>query len=112
MESSVNRLVERGLRKTETGYCWRSDQRLMLRSRIYLCEDQVCAFLRDITSPVLLIEAEHGRENRWRELVRRRLPEIPRLQRRILPGEHHLHLDNPKPVAMEIQAFMAEHGEE
>ena len=57
LKSSVRPLVERGLRPVNGGYTWRSDPILKSKSRHYFTEEQAQAFIKEITAPVLLIEA-------------------------------------------------------
>ena len=106
LKSSVRPLVERGLKPVNGGYTWRSDSILKSKSRHYFTEEQAQAFIKEITAPVLLIEAEHTEKDYWYELLQKRMPHVKNLQHQIVPGGHHLHLDNPKPVAMAILEFL------
>ena len=105
-ESSVRTLVARGLQPVDGGFTWRSDPRLKIKSRHYLTEEQACAFLQQITAPVLLIEAENAKQDQWKELLLKRIPCIKNLQHRKISGDHHLHLDNPEEVAAVIREFL------
>ena len=111
LESSVRTLVERGLKPLEGGYTWRSDPILKSKSRHYFTEEQAQAFIKEITAPVLLIEAEHTEKDYWYELLQKRMPYVNKLQHQIIPGGHHLHLDNPEPVAMAINEFLNKFSE-
>lgn len=106
LESSVRPLVERGLRSVTGGYTWRSDSILKSKSRHYFTEEQAQAFIKEITAPVLLIEAKHTEKDYWYELLQKRMPLVNNLQHQIIPGGHHLHLDNPEPVAKAIRDFL------
>jgi pimeloyl-ACP methyl ester carboxylesterase len=99
-------LVARGLQPVDGGFTWRSDPRLKIKSRHYLTEEQACAFLQQITAPVLLIEAENAKQDQWKELLLKRIPYIKNLQHRKISGDHHLHLDNPEEVAAVIREFL------
>ena len=105
-KSSVRSLVERGLQPVNGGYTWRSDPILKSKSRHYFTEEQARAFIKEITAPVLLIEAEHTEKDYWYELLQKRMPYVKNLQHQIVPGGHHLHLDNPEPVAKAIREFL------
>ena len=111
LESSVRPLVERGLQPINGGYTWRSDPILKNKSRHYFTEEQAQAFIKEITAPVLLIEAEHTEKDYWYELLQKRIPYVNKLQHQIIPGGHHLHLDNPEPVAMAIHEFLNKFSE-
>jgi len=110
-ESSVRTLVARGLKPLEGGFTWRSDPKLKIKSRHYLTEEQACAFLREITAPVLLIEAENAKQDQWKELLLKRIPYIKNLHHRKVSGDHHLHLDNPQEVAAVIREFLQQISE-
>ena len=110
-ESSVRTLVARGLQPVDGGFTWRSDPRLKIKSRHYLTEEQACAFLEQITAPVLLIEAENAKQDQWKELLLKRIPYIKNLQHRKVSGDHHLHLDNPQEVAVVTREFLQQISE-
>ena len=111
LKSSVRPLVERGLKPVNGGYTWRSDPILKSKSRHYFTEEQAQAFIKEITAPVLLIEGENTEKDYWYELLQKRIPNVKNLQHQIVPGGHHLHLDNPEPVAMAIREFLIKFSE-
>ena len=111
LKSSVRPLVERGLKPVNGGYTWRSDPILKSKSRHYFTEEQAQAFIKEITAPVLLIEGENTEKDYWYELLQKRMPYVKNLQHQIVPGGHHLHLDNPEPVAMAIREFLIKFSE-
>ena len=111
LKSSVRPLVERGLKPVNGGYTWRSDSILKSKSRHYFTEEQAQAFIKEITAPVLLIEGENTEKDYWYELLQKRMPHVKNLQHQIVPGGHHLHLDNPEPVAMAILEFLNKFSE-
>jgi len=110
-ESSVRTLVARGLKPVEGGFTWRSDPKLKIKSRHYLTEEQACAFLREITAPVLLIEAENSKQDQWKELLLKRVRHVKILHHRKVSGDHHLHLDKPQEVASVIHEFLQQISE-
>lgn len=99
-------LVERSLRQDEEGWRWRSDSKLLLKSPLYLTEEQIGAFLRAIQAPTLLIQGTTGYVVKRRHLAHR-TTQVARLTVRMLAGGHHLHLDDPEPVAAALQEFLA-----
>ena len=105
-KSSVETLVARGLGENTDGFVWRSDPRLRIKSRLYLSEAQILQMIQDITAHVLVIEAEDTDTRRWVDLLRSRLKYVKNLDHRILPGGHHLHLDEPQSVASAIKDFL------
>ena len=105
---SVRTLVQRGVKMLENGVTWASDSRLRVGSRTYFSEDQIIEFLKQIRCPTLLIHGDfYFQENPdWQQRMRARCEYVPDLQDVLLPGGHHLHLDNPKPVAQAIRFFL------
>ncbi len=83
-------LVERGLEQCEGGWCWRSDQALLLPSVVRLNEAQVEAFLVRISAPVLLVLGDQGIES---TRMKRQMALLPDAQLHVLAGNHHLHLE-------------------
>lgn len=100
-------LARRGTRPVGERVTWRTDPRLMHRSPMYLTEAQVRAFLPRISAPTLLIWGESGLSSP-RQHLEERMTLVPDLTFRHLPGGHHLHMDNPGPVAAVIQPFLTE----
>jgi RNA:NAD 2'-phosphotransferase (TPT1/KptA family)/pimeloyl-ACP methyl ester carboxylesterase len=104
---SARILVERGLMQLDDGFEWRADPKLRIDSRLRMTEEQVLAFVRAIACPVLLIEAEQG----WPyvlDVLRGRVAAIASIETVKLPGRHHLHLDDPEPVAELLVRFFGE----
>jgi pimeloyl-ACP methyl ester carboxylesterase len=102
---SAELLVRRSVRKRGDGFVWCSDSRLKQPSPQYFANVLIQVYLQGIRAPVLLIVAEDGTLRR-RGYFRSRCRAIQDLQRVELPGHHHLHLENPGPVAEAITAFL------
>lgn len=98
-------LVQRDLTEVPGGYSWRHDVRLNRGLTTTLAEEQVLAFLSNISAPTLLVTAERTalRESYYA----RRIDSVPKLRQLTLPGGHHLHMENPEPVAEATRAFLA-----
>jgi pimeloyl-ACP methyl ester carboxylesterase len=110
-ENSVKTLLSRNVQKIEGGFTWSSDYRLTLPSMLYLTEDIVCTFLRRIMAPVLLVQAEGGILGKGAFMgqtccLEQRLKSISNLKHHLIAGDHHLHLDDPQPVATLLQDFL------
>lgn len=103
--SSVEILMQRGTKKHEEGYTWRTDPRLRMKSSLRMCEEQIQEFLGQITAPTLLIEGSEGVFHKM-DYFRDRKKCIKNLKTITLTGGHYLHLDNPEPVAQEINRFL------
>jgi pimeloyl-ACP methyl ester carboxylesterase len=98
-------LVARGIKSVPGGYSWSSDPRLTLASPLRYTEEQILAILRGIQAPTLLILAEPEPPYLPREMMQRRMDEVPRIRVRRIAGSHHLHLEDPTPVAQAILEF-------
>ncbi|MGE2817968.1 alpha/beta fold hydrolase [Mycobacterium heidelbergense] len=98
-------LVQRDLKEVTGGYSWRHDVRLNRGLTTTLCEEQVLGFLSNISAPTLLVMAERTalREGYYP----RRISSVSKLQKLACPGGHHLHMENPEPVAAATRAFLA-----
>lgn len=105
-ESSCSILVERGLKQLPDGqWTWRTDPRLLMPSSLHLTENQVLAFLEDITSPTCLIRPEEGFPFP-QEIFQKRINTVKQAQIYRIPGQHHVHLDLPQSVAHCIHSFI------
>lgn len=99
------RLGDQGADPGEGRIGWRSDPRLTQRSPWYLCEEQIRAFVAAIRAPTLLIRAHDGLLHR-RAWMQGRYPLVKQLQLVDLPGNHHLHLEDPEPSARVLRGFL------
>ncbi|MBB72523.1 MAG: alpha/beta hydrolase [Legionellales bacterium] len=102
---SAKVLVERGIKAVDGGYQWRFDDKLLLPSNTYMTEEQVHAILRDIVVPVLLIQASDGilHDNIH---VQHRMTLIDNLSHVIVEGHHHVHMEAPQSLAIELTQFI------
>jgi pimeloyl-ACP methyl ester carboxylesterase len=102
---SAQILAERGAEKRGQGVIWKHDPRLKLPSRFKISEAQTLAYLAAITAPTLYIEATQTiiPDN---ELTRKRKDAVRNMEEVTLTGGHHLHLDDPEPVALAIRRFL------
>lgn len=104
-EAAARALVVRGTRAVAGGYEWSSDPRLTMTSAIRLTEEQVLAYLAGIECPALAIMADPSPPWMDREQMARRMAQVRGLEQVVLPGSHHLHLEDPQPVADAIATF-------
>ncbi len=108
-EEGARLLAERGTRPVEGdegGVIWRSDPRLRGLSPMRMTEEHVQAFLRRIPCPVLVIRAREGYPFDPRTLGAR-YGCLRQATLEELPGGHHVHLDDPAPVAALLEPFLA-----
>jgi pimeloyl-ACP methyl ester carboxylesterase len=98
-------LSARGTRAVDGGFVWSSDQRLTLTSAIRLTEEQIVAYLGAIACPTLLVRAEPAPKWLPPAMMAARIAAVRDIKERSLPGSHHLHLEDPAPVAAVIGEF-------
>ena len=104
-EDAARILVGRGLRAVPGGFVWSSDARLTLASPQRYVEAQILALLDGIRAPTLLVLAQPPPAFLNDAVVRARIARVPGIEVVRLPGHHHLHLEDPAPVAAAIAAF-------
>jgi pimeloyl-ACP methyl ester carboxylesterase len=102
---SAESLAKRGLKNDEKGWYFHYAPEARAPSRQRLSESQVRAFLAEITCPSLLLVAEDGLKAP--ETYQERHKFVRNIDKKELPGRHHLHLDDPASVAEPIKAFLA-----
>lgn len=106
-EALVRLLVERGLRRVDGGFVWRSDPRLTLPTLTRMTEAQVESLVTGIECPTRVIFADPAQPYLPDELRRRRAALLPRGELVVIPGGHHLHMQQPAEVAAAIGDFFA-----
>ena len=97
-------LVKRGTHAVSGGVTWRGDPRVTFKSPMYFSEEQILAFLEGIQAPTLLIVGEDGYLPK-RDFMPARYAKVAKLALQSLPGGHHLHMEQPGPVAEVLNAF-------
>lgn len=98
-------IARRALKKTEHGYQWRHDPRLLVPSPLRFTEQQALSFLNAITAPTCLLKASKG--FKFDEgLFQQRVNAISKLILHTLECGHHLHLEQPKHCARFIKEFL------
>ncbi|MDY7115699.1 alpha/beta fold hydrolase [Halomonas sp. SSL-5] len=91
--TTIRPVVARNLATLPDGRLgWRSDPHLVRPSPVRLTPEQVVSCLAAIDCPALLIEGETGILGE-KEAARVARAALPGLERRVLPGGHHLHLE-------------------
>lgn len=98
-------IVERNLYAVEDGWSWRVDPRVRLGSPFRYTLEQADDLMAGIQCPVQLIRGQTGFKDVDKALLRWST-EVKKLQVNTLTGGHHVHLECPTDVAMEINAFL------
>lgn len=102
---SARLLVLRNIREHNGQLFFTTDRRLRTFSSLRITEEQAEAFMRKITCPVLLISGSKGYQS-MRETYVKRVSWVKNLEIQECDGQHHLHMDNPQPVADKIVRFL------
>lgn len=105
-EAEVRLLVARGLRAVDGGHTWSSDPRLTLPTLVRMTEAQVEALVAGIACPVRAIFANPAQPYLPDGLRRSRTRLLPAGEIVVMPGGHHLHMQQPAEVAAAIGDFL------
>jgi len=108
-KASAELVVERQLQPTNDGYRWRFDSRFRHASSLYLTEDQVSALLQSVSSPTLAVLADDGLLKNVPQ-AQERLKRLANITIEHVPGDHHMHMDDPEPTGQLLQAHLHTHG--
>ena len=101
-------LVERGTRAVPGGYEWSSDPRLTVSTAVRMTEGQVRDLVAHIRCPVRVLYADPAPPYFPEPLRRERAALLPCGEVAVLPGGHHLHMEDPRAVAEAIGTFFIE----
>jgi pimeloyl-ACP methyl ester carboxylesterase len=105
--ASAGLLAARGTRAVEGGYIWSSDPRLTLPAPTRMTEAQVQALLGAIACPLCVLFADPAQAYFPDPVRRTRLSAVPHAAVTVLPGGHHLHMDQPGAVGPLLAGFLA-----
>ncbi|WP_131781285.1 alpha/beta fold hydrolase [Legionella gresilensis] len=97
-------LVARGTIRSKDGWHWTFDQRLRCVSSTLPGEDELRQLLKAISLPVCLIRAKQGVAYP-KEIFQSRAKCLKKLTVYEVQGGHHVHMDDPAPVAKLISQF-------
>jgi len=100
-------MVARGIKPATGGFVWSSDPRLTLTSPQRYIEAQVLAVLDELRVPTQLILAQPAPPFLPEALINARIARVPDIDVVRIAGHHHLHLDDPQPVAAAMLAYYA-----
>jgi len=105
-ESPARLLTLRNIEKVGMYYYWRTDPRLRMPSPQMLTEQAAWSFLTAIRAPTLVVLAYDGLGKSVDDILMRLQP-MSNMGVKILPGSHHLHMEDAKEtIAREINYFL------
>ena len=102
---SARLLVNRNIKEVEGKLLFTTDRRLRTFSSLRMTEEQAEAFMRNIQCPVLVIIGNKGYAT-MRVALATRKTWIADFVKHECEGHHHVHMDNPQPVAQFISKFL------
>ena len=101
----VRLLVERGVVQVDGGFVWSSDPRLTLPTLTRMTEAQVESLVAGIECPTKVIFGEPAQPYLPDDVRRRRAALLPHGELVVMPGGHHLHMNQAAAVAAAIGNF-------
>ena len=104
-EAAALLLVERGLRRVDGGFAWRSDPRLTMPTAVRMSEAQSRDLVANIECPTRVIYADPPQTYFPDALRRERAAMLRNGELVVLPGSHHLHMDDAAGTAAAIGDF-------
>lgn len=109
-EAVARLLVERGVRAAQAqdgtdGFQWSSDPRLTLPTMVRMTQAQVRNLVAGIQCPTRVIYADPPQSYLPEPLRSEHAALLPRGERIVLAGGHHLHMEDPRAVAAAIGDF-------
>jgi len=105
-EAAAKLLVERGLRAVDGGFVWRSDPRLTMPTAVRMSEAQSRNLVANIECPTRVIYADPPQPYFPDALRRERAALLRRGELVVVPGSHHLHMDDAAGTAAAIGDFL------
>lgn len=90
--AAATALTERGVSAQATGFSWSTDPRLLAPSMMKLSREQSHAFVGKITAPIKLLLGEGGLPTLYKNYLHE-IEQFPQVNYDLLPGGHHLHME-------------------
>ncbi len=106
-EAAARLLVERGVREVEGGFVWSTDPRLTLPTLMRLTEGQIDDVVDHIVCPARVVYADPPQSYFPEPLRSRRAARLRDGELFVVPGTHHLHMEDPAAVAALVADFLA-----
>jgi len=105
-DDAARLIVERNLEAVEGGWRWRSDARLVLPSHLRITEEAALSIVAAVEAPTLLIAADPSPPYFTPEMREARMQRLRGGRRLVLPGGHHLHMEQPEVVGPILRDFL------
>jgi pimeloyl-ACP methyl ester carboxylesterase len=105
-DAAARLIVARNLEAVEGGWRWRSDPRLVLPSHLRITEEAALSIVRAVEAPTLLIAADPPPPYFTAAMRDERVAQLRDGRQVVLPGGHHLHMEQPEVVAPLLLDFL------
>ncbi len=105
-DAAARLIVSRNLEAIEGGWRWRSDPRLVLPSHLRITEEAALSIVSAVDTPTLLIVADPAPPYFTPEMRDERVACLRDGRLIVLPGSHHLHMEQPDIVAPLLLDFL------
>ena len=105
-DGAARLIVSRNLAAVDGGFIWRSDARLTLPTQMRLGEDAIRDIIATIEAPTLLIAADPPPPYFTGELRDARFACLRDGRMQLVPGGHHLHMEQPQVIAPLLVDFL------
>lgn len=99
-------IVERNLQAVAGGWRWRSDPRLVLPSHLRITEEAALSIVAAVQAPTLLLAADPAPPYFTADMRQARLSRLRNGRECVLPGGHHLHMEQPEVVGPMVCDFL------
>lgn len=105
-DAAARLIVARNLEAVEGGWRWRSDARLAMPSHLRITEEAALSIVRAVEAPTLLIAADPAPSYFMPDMRDARVACLREGRLLVLPGGHHLHMEQPDIVAPHLLDFL------
>ena len=102
---AMRAMVKRNLSEDDGEYRWKTDQRLRHPTAIRMSPQHTHAVLKEISGKMMTIWGDKGFKKLYPEMSSRG-DEFTEIKQVVLPGGHHLHMENPDQVAEVIVQYL------
>ena len=105
-DTAARLIVTRNLEEVDGGWRWRSDARLVLPSHLRITEEAAQSIVRAVQAPTLLIAADPAPSYFTPALRAARMACLRDGRLLVVPGGHHLHMEQPETIAGHLLEFL------
>ncbi len=104
-EEHAELICRRNLIETQQGFVWRSDAKVRSKSILRMTNAQAKSIFSNFSVPCVIILGDSG----YSQLKKMQATDIFKQSNcltKVMPGSHHLHMEHPREIAIEITNFL------